>query len=191
MRSLLTQLLSCGIALSVAAIGYSSSALAQSTTQSKGGTTTTAPSTETLVTAARASKAKRATAAKSGKKVITNADVKKSKGRLILISSSDGPDEKAAAPKKPEDPRTLAEQNDARIDERKASEARIAELEAAIDELKIELVRAEQRYYEASDPSFRDRVLRPRFDEVRKKLDDAMVELSDAKEAVAAAPPQD
>lgn len=189
MRSGVTRLLSMAIGVVFAVTGLST--LAQTETQAKGNAPTNVPSTETLVSAARASKAKRANSSKSGKKVITNADVKKSKGRLILISSSDGPEEKSAAAKKPEDPRSLGEQNQARIEELKSAESRIAAAEASVDELKIELVRAEHRYYESNDPSFRDRVLRARFDEIRKKLDDAMLELSDAKEALAASTPQD
>ena len=158
---------------------------------SKSSTAANAKSTQDLVSAARASKAKRTTSSKSGKKVITNDVVKKSKGRLILISTSDSAaDKKAAAEKKAEDPRSLAEQHEARIGDRKAAEARVAAAEAAVDALKIELVRAEQRYYESNDPSFRDRVLRARFDEVRKKLDDAMLELSDAREALGPVQPQ-
>jgi hypothetical protein len=148
-------------------------------------TSTNAASTEDLVAAAKASKAKRTTSGK--KKVITNADVKKSKGKLILISTSDS---KPGQKQDTVDAPPTAEQNEARMRDRKEAEERLAAAEKLVDELKIELVRAEQKYYESSDPAFRERALRERFDAVRKQLDDAMIALDDARDALAATDPK-
>jgi hypothetical protein len=142
-----------------------------------------------LVAAARESKAKRAaTTGKKKKKVITNADVKKAGGRLIFIS--DGSHGKPAAKKAAEDPRTLAQQSDARYRERQAAEERLAAVTTRVGELKIQLAAAEQRYYESNDPGFRDSVLKERFETARTQLEAARQEESLIREELSKLEPQ-
>jgi hypothetical protein len=146
-------------------------------------------SMDDLVAAARESKAKRAaTTGKKKKKVITNADVKKAGGRLIFIS--DGTHGKQAEKKAAVDPRTLAQQNDAKFRDRKAVEERLAAATERVGELKVQLVAAEQKYYESNDPGFRDSVLKERFESARTQLDAARNEESLIREELAKLDPQ-
>ncbi len=149
-----------------------------------------APSTEDLVTAARASKAKRV-ATRGKKKVITNADVKKAGGRLIFIS--DGSHKKKDAQKKTvtaEDRRTLDERDSDRIRGWKAAEEKLTSATAQVDELRAALAAAEQKYYESNDPGYRDSVLKERFEGARTRLESAQNDAASARDELAAHEPQ-
>ena len=148
-----------------------------------------APSTESLVSAARASKAKRV-ATKGKKKVITNADVKKAGGRLIFIS--DGSHQKGSEKKPPsaEDRRTLDQKDDDRIRDRKAAEEKLKNATAQLDEMNAALAAAEQKYYESNDPGYRDSVLKERFETARTRLESAHNDAAAAREELSKLEPQ-
>lgn len=115
-----------------------------------------------LVEAAKESKAKRK---KSTAKVLTNADVKKSKGKVITTPNV------SEQPVKPEP--TLLEKHAAE----KAAEKALAEKRQASDRLiaglEKELARIELSYFDENDPDRRDREIAKRFDEVKARLDAA------------------
>ena len=117
---------------------------------------------DTLVDAAKDAKAKRR---KSTTKVLTNADVKKSKGKIATTPNVSGD------PVKPEP--TMLEKHTAA----KAAEKALAEQRAAsntlIAGLAKELAAIEQSYYNTNDLNYRDTVLAKRFNEVKAKLDAA------------------
>ncbi len=153
-------------------------------------TSSNAPSTEGIVAAAKAAKAKRI-ATKGKKKVITNADVKRAGGRLIFIS--DGSHQKKSETKKPlsaEDRRTLNQRDDDRIRDRKAAEERLAKATEQLDETNAALAIAEQKYYESNDPGYRDSVLKERFETARTRLESARNDAAAARDELAALEPQ-
>lgn len=129
--------------------------------------------TGSLVDASKGAKAKRK---KSSTKVITNADVKKSKGKLIVISPTKM-DEPPAGEKKT---LTLAEHEEQRRLRISASE-RVTTAEKNASELESEIVRLEQRFYEENDPEYRDNVIQKKFTEAKRQLDDAKRELGNAR----------
>ena len=120
------------------------------------------------------------------KKTITNADVKKSSGKITELPPSNSVG--AAAPGSASAPEagapTLA-QHEAKRKAVAAAEKRVADAEAAVAELEKELARVEQSYYEASDLNYRDTTLAARFSQTRKQLDAARAQLTDAREAFA------
>ena len=128
--------------------------------------------TTALVDASKDAKAKRKT---STTKVITNADVKKSKGKLIEKPSTAAP---AADPK--HEPTEIEKQNAIRS-ARVASETRIAAAEKAVANLEREIAAIEASYFETNDLDYRDKVITKRFEETKKKLDEAKKELAAAK----------
>jgi molecular chaperone GrpE (heat shock protein) len=124
-------------------------------------------------------------AAKSGgalkkipaKKVITNADVKKSKGKLVVL-----PAKEAQSPAAP--PKTSL---DLQNEQRKAADSanvRVSAAEKKVGELEKELRRLEDAYYAENDPNYRDNTIQPRFNQAKKQLDDARKELADARDAL-------
>ena len=128
-----------------------------------------------LVKAANDAKAKRG-AAKT--KVITNADVKKSKGNVATTTLAPLPaDEAKPAPKLTSDQFYRARREaDDRV---KASEKKAAELEKSLDLI-------EQSFYAENDPNYRDDVIQKRFEQTKRQLADARKELADARDALAA-----
>ena len=129
--------------------------------------------TSALVEASKDAKAKR----KSSKsRVITNADVKKSKGKVIETAATGATDVKPQP--------SLVEKHAADRAARAASEARVAAAKARVEELERELARIETSYYEENDLDRRDTVIAKQFEETKKRLDAARQELE------AAAPPQ-
>jgi maltooligosyltrehalose synthase len=120
-----------------------------------------------LVAASKAAKAKRKT---STSKVITNADVKKSKGKVI---------EKGALPPLDETPRPgLLEQHETARTARLANEAQVSALEKAIATLEAELTAIERAYFEENDANLRDGTIVRRFTETKAKRDSAKKELA-------------
>lgn len=117
---------------------------------------------DALVNASKEAKSKRK---KSSSKVITNADVKKSKGTLIDSGV-------AASPLPPAEP-TLAEAHAARQQVKAITDARIATLQKAIELLEKELAAIEQSYYDENDFKKRDTEIVQRFNETKGKLDEA------------------
>ena len=144
-----------------------------------GTTSTLKPAqTQPLVDAAKESKAKRK---KSSSKVITNADVKKSKGKLIVVDKPETKGEAVSGRKE----LTLDELAD-RQRARRAAETRVGEAEKKVGDLQKEVDRLEQRYYEENDPNYRDTVITERFTQAKRQLDDAQLELANARDELAA-----
>jgi hypothetical protein len=151
-----------------------------------GGARATSPASETtqdpkaptkdLVSAAKDAKGKRK---QPSTKVLTNADVKKSKGKLIVLSSTEKPDAETAA--KAVDPRSALERHDANYRERLVVDEKTRAAQSRVEALEKELLELESRYYEENDPDRRDRVIRVKFEEVRKSLDEARSELEAVK----------
>lgn len=135
----------------------------------------------------KAAKASGGPKKKTHKKVITNADVKTSKGNLVVLppkngapaSAGTGPAQ-AGAPSDNRGP--LEKQAD---DRRSRSEAdlHIAAAQKKVDELQKELRRIEDAYYAENDPNYRDATIEQRFNQTKKQLDDARKELADARDA--------
>lgn len=117
---------------------------------------------DTLVDAAKNAKEKRK---KSTTRVITNADVKKSKGKIATTPNvSSEPVERQPTLMEKHTAARAAEK--ALTDKRKASDAFIAALEK-------DLAAIEQSYYNTNDLDYRDTVLVKRFNDVKAKLDAA------------------
>lgn len=119
-----------------------------------------------VVDAAKAAKANRR---KSTTKVITNEDVKKSKGTLIERPLP--PIEVQREPGLLEQQRAKKKAETARHEQRAAAEERVADLEA-------ELAAIEQQYYDENDLNKRDTEIVKRFLEVKAKLDQARADLA-------------
>ena len=126
--------------------------------------------TTALVEASKEAKAKKKT---STTKVITNADVKKSKGKLVERPGTKAPEVK------PEP--TLMEKQAAERTARLASEAKRAELQATVAALEKEVAALEASYFATNDLDYRDNVIAKRFAEKKTKLDAAKKELADLK----------
>lgn len=125
--------------------------------------------TEDVVTAAKEAKKKRKAPAS---KVITNADVRKSKGRLIVLpASATAAADSEAATKSPA-------QRDIEYRQRRELEEKIVAAEAKVASLEKELQDVESRYYEENDPDRRDNVIRKKFEETKKQLQNAREELA-------------
>lgn len=141
-----------------------------------------APSaTQDLVKAARTDKAKRKT---SSAKVITNKDVKKAKGKLVVL------------PAKPDVPHAETDtigpigRQDAQIHARNDAQARVEKAQKNVDKLQKELETIEQEYYAENDPNYRDQVITQRFTQGKQQLDGARRELADARDALNKIEPQ-
>ena len=123
-----------------------------------------------LVSAAKAAKAARAKRKASTTRVITNADVKKSKGRVVenklpSLVVEDAP------------PETLTEQQARLKKENAAYAASVDAAEKAVRTLEAELTVLEQKYYDENDLDRRDGELVRRFNATKQKLDIARDEL--------------
>lgn len=137
------------------------------------------PAESALVKAAKDAKKNRAAA--KGKKVITNADVKKSKGKLIVL-----PGKPPAAAPAPADGRSTIEKHEEKIRDRQKAQEQVAVSEKKVEELARELLRLEQAFYDANDPNYRDGVIQKRFEQTKRQLDEARKDLADARDAATA-----
>ena len=117
---------------------------------------------DTLVDAAKDAKAKRK---KSTTKVLTNADVKKSKGKVATTPNV------SAEPVKPE-PSMLEKHAATKAAEHALAEKRAAS-DALIASLEKELAAIEQQYYNENDLNRRDTEIVKRFNDVKAKLEAA------------------
>lgn len=133
--------------------------------------------TTALLDAAKDAKEKRK---KSTSKVITNADVKKSKGKIVQLTEKDL---KPIETKPVTGPTTL-EKHDAANKARHEAAARLVTAEKAVAELERELMKIEQSYFEENDPGTRDTVITKHFAETKAKLEKAKQELEAARAAV-------
>jgi hypothetical protein len=132
-----------------------------------------------LVDASKEAKTKRK---KSTTKVITNADVRKSKGTLIDTTAP-------ADPLPPAGP-GMVEQHEAAMQARAALAAKTALLEKQIALLEKDLAAVEQSYYDESDLRRRDTEIVRRFTETKQRLDEARAQLAVAKGETPGAAPE-
>ena len=117
---------------------------------------------------------------KKPRKVITNADVKRSKGKLVVLPARPG----QPAPTEPRPPsKGLLEQQDENRRARLNAERQLSEADGRVKSLEKELARIEQSYYDEADPSRRDSAIGPRFIQTKRQLDDARKQLADARDA--------
>jgi hypothetical protein len=114
---------------------------------------------DTLVDAAKDAKAKRK---KSTTRVLTNADVKKSKGKISTTPNVSGEPVKSEP--------TLMDAYTASRAAEKASAERRAANEKLIAALEKDLAAIEASYYNENDLNYRDTVLVKRFNDVKAKL---------------------
>lgn len=119
------------------------------------------PDPKDVVDIAKESKAKRK---KSTSKVITNADVKKSKGKIATTNVPNTPIEKQ--------PSIVEQQEAKRAADRIASERR-AKYDKLVADLEKELAAIEQAYYDENDLTKRDTQIVKKFNDVKAKLDAA------------------
>lgn len=112
---------------------------------------------------------------KSSHKVITNADVKKSKAKLIVVGSKTPPPATAV-------PKGAIQQQDDRMRARDAADAKVAAAEKQVAELEKEMHRIEQSFYDENDVTYRDEVIRKRFDQARRQVEEARKALADARD---------
>lgn len=117
---------------------------------------------------------------KKARKVITNADVKRSKGKLVVLPQR--PEVTSSAEPPASDKGLLEQQDDSRKARREA-EKRLADADARVKDLERELARIEQSYYDESDPNRRDSAITARFLQTKRQLDDARKDLADARDA--------
>jgi dynactin complex subunit len=114
---------------------------------------------------------------KPTKKVITNADVKKSSGK---VTTNPVPTTTAAAAAAP---MTIADQ-DKLLHDRAAAQKRTDAAQAKVNDLDKELDRIEQAYYAENDPNYRDKTIAERFEQTKKQLESARKELAEARDAL-------
>ena len=117
-----------------------------------------------LADAAKKSKRKKSTS-----KVITNADVKKSKGKIVETPNL------AATP--PAKEPTLTEKHEAQKAADKTANELRAKHEQLVAGLEKELEAIERQYYEENDLNRRDTELVKKFNDVKSKLDAARSQL--------------
>jgi hypothetical protein len=115
---------------------------------------------------------------KPTKKVITNADVKKSSGNVTTLPPSVTSTAAPAAPKG-----SIAEQ-DKLLHDRAAAQKRTDAAQAKVNDLDKELDRLEQAYYAENDPNYRDKTISERFEQTKKQLESARKDLAEAREAL-------
>lgn len=140
--------------------------------------TSTAPKKDSaLVKAAKSSGGPKR---KSRKKVITNNDVKGSKGKLVTLPPKPAATTTAPGPGKG----SLEKQDDQRRAQSVATE-RVGIAQAKVIDLEKELSRLEQAYYEAADPNYRDTTIQTRFNQTKRQLEEARKELADARDVQA------
>lgn len=122
-----------------------------------------------LTDAAKAAKAKRTK--KSTTRVITNADVKKTKGKIQTTSVPD-------TPVTPEP--SMIEKYKAERAAQLAADEKLAATQQRVATLEKELAAIEQSYYEENDLEKRDTTIVKRFNDVKAQLDAARAELPPA-----------
>jgi hypothetical protein len=131
------------------------------------------PKDSDLVAAAKKAKAGRVAIPR---KPITNADVKKAKGKLIELP---GKAPAANAPTAAVDQRTSMEKHDQARKAAAAAEKVQADAATKVAELEKELAAIEQSYYEENDPAYRDDVIRKKFDLKKQELEAARAALKE------------
>lgn len=152
-------------------------------------TTTTSTTTAQATTTARDSALVRAakqsgTRHKMPKRVITNADVRKSKGKVSVTQLKPLPPNSEA--KSVTDTVGPVERADTQRRAHKAAEERVTAAQKKFNGLEKDLAAIEQSYYEEKDLNLRDNAIQKRFAQTKRQLDDARKELADARDALSA-----
>jgi hypothetical protein len=140
------------------------------------------PPESPLVKAAEASGGKR----KPKSKVITNADVKKSGGKLLTLPPGKPVVGQAIPPVpspevKPDGPIAAHEKL---LREREAAAKRVGDAEQKVADLEAESRRLEQAYYHENDPTVRDTAITEQFAQNKRQLDVARKQLADARDTL-------
>jgi len=148
--------------------------------QEKTDTTATAPKSNDSPLV-RAAKAAGGPKRKPKAKVLTNADVKKSKGKLIILSPKNG--SSAAASTAPASKMGPIEKHDEQLRKEKEAAARVDAAQKTVTELEKELRSLEDEYYAENDPNYRDNTIAPRFNQTKRQLEEARKALADARDA--------
>lgn len=125
------------------------------------------PKDSDLVAAAKKAKAGRVAIPR---KPITNADVKKAKGKLIELPPKT-PAETAQQPAVEQ--WTSMEKHQQSMKAAAAADKVQADAAKKVADLEKELAAIEQSYYEENDPAYRDDVIRKKFDEKKQELEAA------------------
>jgi hypothetical protein len=141
------------------------------------------PGDSPLVRAAKAARAARAAQPKANRpvKVITNADVKKSSGRLTVLPARPGTAQAAARGAEsaaPGSPGMLATDDPA---DKERRTKKVEELKRSTAELETALTRLQEEYYQADDPTYRDKVIQRKFNDTKKELEQSRAELETAE----------
>jgi len=124
------------------------------------------PKDSDLVAAAKKAKAGRVAIPR---KPITNADVKKAKGKLIEL-----PGKAAAETQQPAVEQWSSEEKHQQARKATAAAEQVqADATKKVADLEKELAAIEQSYYEENDPAYRDDVIRKKFDEKKQELEAA------------------
>jgi hypothetical protein len=131
------------------------------------------PKDSDLVAAAKKAKAGRVAIPR---KPITNADVKKAKGKLIELPAKAPA---ANAPTGAVDQWTSIEKHDQARKAAAAADKVQADAAKKVAALQKELAAIEQSYYEENDPAYRDDVIRKKFDEKKQELEAARAALKE------------
>lgn len=121
------------------------------------------PKDSDLVAAAKKAKAGRVAIPR---KPITNADVKKAKGKLIEL-----PGKATAETARPAVEQWTTEEKHQQARKATAAADKVqADATKKVADLEKELAAIEQSYYEENDPAYRDDVIRKKFDEKKQEL---------------------
>jgi molecular chaperone GrpE (heat shock protein) len=129
----------------------------------------------------KAAKANGGPKKKTTKKVITNADVKKSSVKGTTPRPAAKPVPKTASVAAPT--QSIADQDKllrARAEAKKRSDA----AQAKVNDLDKELDRLEQAYYAENDPNYRDKTITERFEQTKQQLESARKDLADARDSL-------
>lgn len=118
---------------------------------------------------------------KSLHKVITNEDVKKSTGKLVVLPAKATASAAAGAAAEPQ--KGPLQKQDELFRARKDAIVTVDIAAKKVAELESELRRLEQAYYEENDPNYRDTTIEQRFNQTRRQLEAARKELADARDA--------
>jgi hypothetical protein len=142
----------------------------------------------------RASKAARAASAARPKpikpiKVITNDEVRKSKGKLSVLPPRPGMEQTASSGSDAAPPAmTTPEMREKQLQERERRDRlsqQIADSKRTIAALESALNRLEDEYYQSDDPSYRDNVIQKRFSETKSRLERSREALRKSESALA------
>lgn len=130
-------------------------------------------------TSALVDAAKQTNRKKSTRKVITNADVKKAKGRGRVTDMPSLPPVATIE-------QTSQEKHDAARRTREQARLRLEAAEKKVAQLERELAAAEASYFDEDDSNVRDTVIVKRFETAKAQLEAAKRELDEARAAMPA-----